>query len=155
MTMRKKMGILSIFSTGFLGSVFSAAINIYWRVYIDTHADHLWYATGIHAVTITEHAIGLIIADTPHFARFFRRYRLRIGFFESRGFKEFAKKSEGSTENNAKQESKSMKLYPDLDVTTVGGTLRGTMDNESDEKVQTEQVSTEHHPAAQYLAATH
>ncbi|KAF7952627.1 hypothetical protein EAE96_005859 [Botrytis aclada] len=164
MTMRKKLGILLIFSTGFL-AIISAAMNIYWRVYINTHSDHLWFATAINVVTITEHAIGLIIADTPHFARFFRRYRSRIGFYlccryakkekDSQGSKEFAKKSEGSTEDNAKQGSKSRKLYPGLDVTTVGGTLRGTVDNKTDEEAQTEQVSTEHHPAAQYLADTY
>ncbi|TEY83838.1 hypothetical protein BOTCAL_0024g00470 [Botryotinia calthae] len=162
-TIRKKLGMLLIFSTGFL-AVLSAAINIYWRVYINTHADHLWYATAINVVTITEHAIGLIIANTPHFARFFRRYGSEIRLYlccrrakettKSKGSRDFTKKSEGSTENHAAQESKSKKLYPGLDITTVGGTM-GTVIGKADQETQTEQDSKGQHPAAQYPKDTH
>ncbi|KAF7920923.1 hypothetical protein EAE99_007775 [Botrytis elliptica] len=153
MTTRKKLGILLIFSTGFL-AVVSAAINIYWRVYINIHPDHFWYSTAIWIVTITEHVFGLIITDTPHFARFFRNYGSKIKDYlccrvarKETESKESVKRSERSIEGYPSQDRKSRKLYPGLDVTTVGGTM---LDNEANEEAQTERFSTGHHPTAQY-----
>ncbi|TGO49384.1 hypothetical protein BCON_0211g00010 [Botryotinia convoluta] len=139
---RKKVGILSIFSTGFfIRAVLSAAINVYWRVYINIHPDHFWYPTAIWIVTITEHAIGLIITDTPHFARFFRNYGSEIKFYlccrvarKEIKSEESVKRSEKSTESDPSKERKARKLYPGLDVTTVGGTMRGTIDNKANEE---------------------
>ncbi|KAF7881543.1 hypothetical protein EAF00_011912 [Botryotinia globosa] len=152
MTTRKKVGILLIFSTGLLGVV-SAAINIYWRVYINIHPDHFWYSTAIWIVSITEHVFGLIITDTPHFARFFRNYGSKFKYYlccrvarKDIESKESVKRSERSTEGDPSQDRKSRKLYPGLDVTTVGGTA---LDNKANEEAETEQFSTERQSTAQ------
>ncbi|KAM3150403.1 hypothetical protein ABEW05_009295 [Botrytis cinerea] len=160
MTMRKKMGILLIFSTGFL-AVLSAGMNIYWRVYVNVHPDHFWYITAIWIVTITEHAIGLIITDTPHFARLFRNYGSKTKFYlgcrvarKEKETKDPVKRSEELTESDPSEERKSRKLYPGLDVTTVGGTM-GTVISKTYQETRTEQDSKGQHPAAQYPADTH
>ncbi|TGO32013.1 hypothetical protein BHYA_0365g00030 [Botrytis hyacinthi] len=59
---------------------------------------------------------------------------------------ESVKRSERSTEGDPSQDRKSRKLYPGLDVTTVGGTA---LDNKANEEAETEQFSTERQYTAQ------
>ncbi|TGO46138.1 hypothetical protein BOTNAR_0611g00040 [Botryotinia narcissicola] len=151
MTARKKVGILLIFSTGFL-AVVSTAINIYWRVYINIHPDHFWYSTAIWIVTITEHVFGLIITDT-HTSRGFRNYGSKIKYYlccrvarKDIESKESVKRSERSTEGDQSQDRKSRKLYSGFDVTIVGGTA---LDKKANEEAEIEQFSTERQSTAQ------
>ncbi|KAM0136173.1 hypothetical protein ACHAO1_004650 [Botrytis cinerea] len=68
--------------------------------------------------------------------------------------KDPVKRSEELTESDPSEERKSRKLYPGLDVTTVGGTM-GTVISKTHMETQTEQDSKGQHPAAQYPADTH
>ncbi|TGO07037.1 hypothetical protein BTUL_0342g00040 [Botrytis tulipae] len=160
-TIRKKLGILLVFSTGGL-AILSASFSIYWRVYLQLHSDHMWYLTPLWIVYITEHSFGLIIANTTHFARFFRCYGSAIEYYLCCRFarsgeqsEKSEKRSEVSSESEPVKVKTTIKLYPGLDVTTVERTTGGTMLGIQDGQAKTEQASTNPHPVGGYLAETH
>lgn len=134
-------------------AIIASILSIIYRVILNRNSDHTWNAVAVWALTAGELWIGLIIACTPHFTKFFRVYQKVFARFGSvigywlccccmswkelssrrsaaRSSKKFDKasgkssdKSEGSHISEAEKPKKHAKLYPDLDVTTVNRTL--------------------------------
>ncbi|EDN96531.1 hypothetical protein SS1G_01457 [Sclerotinia sclerotiorum 1980 UF-70] len=142
--------ILTVTGKGQTASI----LSIIYRVILNRNSDHTWNAVAVWALTAGELWIGLIIACTPHFTKFFRVYQKLFARFGSvigywlccccmswkelnlrrsaaRSSKKFDKasgkssdKSEGSHISEAEKPKKHAKLYPDLDVTTMSYTSR-------------------------------
>lgn len=111
---------------------------------------------------ITELSIGVIIACTPHIAMFLRQYGSKIDFSCCGRFSkkkgESKETSSGGSDTSAKsaEPAKPVKLYPDLDISTIGGTRGGTIIDRRDQELKSEEVTrVKEHPAAKYPANTH
>ncbi|QSZ29966.1 hypothetical protein DSL72_004484 [Monilinia vaccinii-corymbosi] len=163
MTIHKKIGIVMIFGTGFL-AIISSILSIVWRAKINNGLDHNWDMVPLSIVIVTEQVFGIIIACTPHIAKFFRVYDFlfkagtkikycicyRCGARKRRSSAEFEKSSGESDMAETPKPHKPTKLYPGLDVSTVGGTFdrttgtstMGTSPDKTDNEVQIEEVTT-------------
>ncbi|KAF7868441.1 hypothetical protein EAF04_004973 [Stromatinia cepivora] len=149
---RKKIAVMLIFATGFL-AIIASILSIIYRAVLNSSRDRTWNAVAVWALTAGELWIGLIIACTPHFAKFFRVYQKLFARFGSvvrywlccccmswremdsrrsrarssrRSEKASGKssdKSEGSHFSEPEKPKKTAKLYPNLDFTTVNRTL--------------------------------
>ncbi|KAJ8059425.1 hypothetical protein OCU04_012369 [Sclerotinia nivalis] len=160
MKRRKKIGVASLFATGIV-AVIASIISLIYRAVLDKNGDHTWNLVAVWAVTSIELFVGIIIACTPHIAKFGRRYDsvfYKVGSFvkfcfccrcisfkgvnskKSRRWSGWgsAKSSEVSetlhSPRASKASSKPEKLYPGLEVTTVGGTIWETNNDNTDEK---------------------
>ncbi|KAJ8070893.1 hypothetical protein OCU04_001252 [Sclerotinia nivalis] len=152
MQRRKKIAVMLIFATGFL-AIIASILSIIYRAILNRNTDHTWNAVAVWALTAGELWIGLIIACTPHFTKFFRVYQKVFARFGSvvrywlccccMSWKEMdprksgarssrrsekasgksSDKSEGSHFSEPEKPKKPVKLYPDLDFTTVNRTL--------------------------------
>ncbi|CAD6446968.1 e7e449d0-169c-45ab-8012-9beda1504f11 [Sclerotinia trifoliorum] len=152
MQRKKKVAVMLIFTTGFL-AIIASILSIIYRVNMNRHIDHTWNSVAVWALTAGELWIGLIIACTPHFTKFFRvcqkvfsrfgsviRYWLccccmswkemdsrRSAARSSKKFEETSAKSsdksEGSHFSEPEKPKKHVNLYPNLDITTVNRTL--------------------------------
>ncbi|ESZ91772.1 hypothetical protein SBOR_7842 [Sclerotinia borealis F-4128] len=170
---RKKIGTALIFATGFL-AIIASILSIVYRVILNRTVDYTWYLVPLYTVMTAELYIGVIIACTPHIAKFIRRYEKAfseagsvIAFYlcckplsrKGTESKESRKSSEISDTIESARPMKSAKLYPGLDVTTVGGTFGGTVGgteiDSTDEEIDREHFAAEQHLAAQYPAEVH
>ncbi|RAL66960.1 hypothetical protein DID88_007742 [Monilinia fructigena] len=178
MTFRKRVGIVMIFGTGFLAIV-SSILSIVWRIKLDSNGDHTWNVLPLDVVIVTEQVFGIIVACTPHIAKFFRVYNVflrtgsKIKSYMCCCCVSRKKDKSNESENNSSgynsvepTKRRSTKLYPGLDLTTVGGTRGGFVGgsiggtnidkiNEETESGTGNQNSEHKHSVSQHPAEIH
>lgn len=160
-------------------AIISSILSVVWRIKLDSNGDHTWNVLPLDVVIVTEQVFGIIIACTPHIAKFFRVYNavLSIGSTIKSHMccccvsrqEDMPKESEthSSGDNSVEPlKRRSTKLYPGLDLTTVGRTRAGSIGgsiggtkidnmNENMESQSRNQDSENKHSALQHPAEIH
>ncbi|KAF7895420.1 hypothetical protein EAF00_007234 [Botryotinia globosa] len=145
LTRGKRLGAGLIFATGFFAIVASVMSVVYRVIHGSEHGDNTWWLVPILSLTITETFIGFIIACAWHFAKFLRTYEqsfFRAGLITTNLF---CCRCRGPRDENSVDPKSSKacdtvddskvsrekvkpppKMYPGLDLTSLGGTVPAT-----------------------------
>ncbi|KAI9642375.1 hypothetical protein NHQ30_009179 [Ciborinia camelliae] len=143
---QKRIAITSVFATGFL-AIIASILSVVYRLILNKSGDHTWNCIPVFAVAAVELFIGMIIACTPHIAKFVRTYHKRgskvrsmIAYTFCCGYARMGsgKSNEASGGSlSTPTPKKPRKLYPGLDISTTGGTMGGTMGGTTMDRTRT------------------
>ncbi|KAI9642392.1 hypothetical protein NHQ30_009196 [Ciborinia camelliae] len=152
-------------------AVIASCLSIVYRCIEERSLDSTWNILPVDAIAALELAIGIIIACTPHIAKFLRIYGNAfsraysiIAYYlcckprKMAGSTKGSKESKGTKETdtfNSSTPKRLTKLYPGLDLTTFGGTHLDNVDEENEIKKVSSESPTDQHPAAQYPEDVH
>ncbi|KAJ5653618.1 hypothetical protein N7490_000621 [Penicillium lividum] len=90
LTTKMKLGVLSIFATGFLACV-ASSLNVYFKLVLDWHyTDYSYYTTPVLTMSLVEMCIGVTASAMPSMALFFRNNDSKL----TRAFSRFTRLSQ-------------------------------------------------------------
>ncbi|KAJ5745666.1 hypothetical protein N7520_010848 [Penicillium odoratum] len=97
LTSKMKLGVLSIFATGFFACV-ASSLSIYFKLVLDWHyTDYSYYTTPVLIMSLVEMCVGVTASAMPSMALFFRH----TGSKMTRAFPRFTRLSQPRSSQGA------------------------------------------------------